>query len=233
MRYSPSRARREFDAWYNDALSLVQAAKRQQSQDRILRDGILCAGLFLTHARFENFFKDIVSSAIDRLNARRLLSRSLPGRLRAAHLVAHIPHLQLKRYYMDNNERKLLDSFHDALEQYDWEWALADHQGSLNASTIVGGKGYPSSVNLKTVFYKLGVDIFTECNRRMKTDVAKLLDSISDLRCEMAHLGLPSHLTEDDIEKKIKDLRSIVVTIDRIVHEQFVKPTGAPPSVVE
>ncbi|MBC7837677.1 MAG: hypothetical protein H7Y39_03410 [Nitrospiraceae bacterium] len=100
-------------------------------------------------------------------------------------------------------------------------WASASYKRILDASVLVESKGYPSSENLKIVFHKLGVSIFTECNRKMRTDVAALIDSIGDLRSEMAHLGVPSGITENDVEKKIKDLRNIVVTIDRIVHEQF------------
>jgi len=228
MQYTPSGPRQEFDAWVCDALTLVRAAKRQQPQNRIVRNGILCASLFLTHARFENFFKDIVSFALRHLNDKALPSKSLPGRLRAAHLVAQIPHLSMKHYYVYDNERELLDRLHGTLERDDWTWALALHKGSLDPSVIIGGKGYPSSDNLRSVFYKLGFpNIFAECNRRMKTDVTVLIDGIGDLRCEMAHLGLPSWITDDDIEKKIKDLARTVETIDRIVYDQFRKPTSA------
>jgi hypothetical protein len=209
-------------------LTLVHAAKKQPPRDRIVRDSILCASLFLTHARFENFFKDIVSFAITILNGRALSSKSLPGRLRAAHLVGQIPHPSLKHYYVYDNERVLLDSLHDGFSRGDWAWASELHKGSLDPSIILGSKGYPSSENLKSVFYKLGVEnIFAECSRRMRTDVAVLIDGIGDLRCEMAHLGLPSQITDDDIEKKIKDLARTAETIDRIVHDQFRKPTIA------
>jgi len=58
----------------------------------------------------------------------------------------------------------------------------------------------------------------------MRTDVEVLIDGIGDLRSEIAHLGLPSMITDHDVEKKIKELGRTVETIDRIVHELFRMP---------
>ena len=218
MGYAASRSRREFDLWLKEAVVLVGAARTQTGS---VREALLCASLFLTHARFENFFKDIVSFAVTKLNGKKVTCNSLPGRLRAAHLISQIPHRLLKRFYILNDERVLLDGLHEALGREDWLWAAAVHKGNLNASVVIGSNGYPSTENLKKVFYKLGIEIIYECSKKMKTDVEALLEGINGLRGEIAHIGLPPMMSDNDIEKKIKDLGRTVETIDRIVHERF------------
>ena len=143
MRYSPSRARRDFETWLSKALTLVVEARRQSGKNTIVRDSILCASIFLTHARFENFFKDVVSFAVTKLNERNLPCKSLPGRLRAVHLLSQIPHSALKRYYIQNDEKTLLDDLHNKVGKDDWAWGSATHKGNLNASVIMGSNGYP------------------------------------------------------------------------------------------
>lgn len=219
MGYKASRARREFDAWIVDALVLVQASRELSSQARVVKEGILCASLFLTHARFENFFRDIVSFAIQKLNRRSLSCKELPGRLRAAQLLSEIPHSHFKHYYVNNNERALVDSLHETLAKSDWWWASSRYTGDVNPRVVLGQKCYPSSENLKSVFYKLGIDVFAECGRELRMDVAATIDGISDLREEMAHLGMPSQITDSDIEHKIEVLKKIVRAIDKIVSE--------------
>lgn len=223
MRYTPTRARREFDTWIIDALVLVRAARKQATHSRVVADGILCAGIFLTHARFENYFRDIVSFAIEKINGENLLSKSLPGRLRAAHLTALIPHAHLKHYYIHGNERLFLDRLHNVIAESDWSWSFANYNGKVEPSIVIGQKGYPSVENLKSVFHKLGIDIVPECNHRLRTDVAAMIDDISGLRGVMAHLGMPTGLTSNDVEDKIGNLKKIVRVIDRIVHEKFMR----------
>jgi len=224
MRYSPSRARRDFETWLSKALTLVVEARQQAGKNSIVRDSILCASIFLTHARFENYFMDVVSFAVTKLNEKNLACKSLPGRLRAAHLLSQMPHPALKRYYIQSDEKALLDDLHDKVGKADWAWGSSNHKGSLDVSVIMGSNGYPSSDNLKKVFHKLGVQIFDECGRRMRTDVKALIDGIGDLRNEMAHLGLPPAMTEQDVEMKLKDLGRTVEAIDRAVHERLRAP---------
>lgn len=224
MRYSPSASRREFDLWLKEAVALVGASRTQTGN---VREALLSASLFLTHARFENFFKDIVSLAVTKINGKKVTCDSLPGRLRAAHLISQFPHRLLKRFYILNDERILLDELHEDLARKDWLWAAAINKGNLNASVVIGSNGYPSTENLKRVFYKLGIKIMDECSQRMKTDVEALLEGINGLRGEIAHIGLPPTMSDNDIEKKIKDLGRTVETIDRIVHERFRIRAGA------
>lgn len=52
-----------------------------------------------------------------------------------------------------------------------------------------------------------------------------MIDGISDLRGEMAHLGMPPGITGNDVEDKIDNLKKIVHVIDCVVHENFVRPS--------
>ncbi len=221
MAYSKTASRKEFDEWKKKALSTIRRANKSYTKKYNISDYMLCAVLILTHARFENYFKDIVKYTIDEINSAQMQTNSLPGRLREAELMAMLPHSYLKRYYMWENERNLLDKLNHMLNSSEWVWAKNDHVGMLTIRAVLNDQGYPSPKNLKNVFYKLGIDIFVELGKRLKTDAAVLLDSISGLRSEMAHIGMPPLVTPSDIGHKVSELARVVGCIDRIVQRKL------------
>jgi hypothetical protein len=223
MPYVKTRPRLDFEAWEKQAIKIVKKAKSLHLKNADISHCLICAALFLTHARFENYFKDVVKYLIDEISNRGLMSVDLPGRLRETHLLSSLPHQDLKIFYLMNDEKRILDHLYDSLKIGEWTWARNDHVGKLVADKVLGNFGYPSSDNIRRAFYKVGINIFAELGKRLRTDAVALLDSISGLRSEMAHVGMPPMITPGDIQIRINDLMKLVNSIDRVIQKEVRK----------
>lgn len=217
MPYRKSPARQDFDGWADEALRLARKADTRSVRGAGVSGCLLCGIWLLTHARFEGYFRAVVEYAVAQMSAACIESGTLPGRVREAQLLAVLPHPDFRRYYVDGNERTLLDNLHAALAVQEWTWATNSYVGPISAQAIIGDHSYPSLTNLRGTFYKLGIDIVDELRRGLKADAEKLLQSIGDLRCAMAHEGMPPGISPSDITRNIRQLARVVRCIDRAV----------------
>ena len=224
MGYKRSTARNEFEVWQARTLKVVAKAEKKYAVASDMSDYALCAALFLTHARFENYIRDICSSYVRELNSKSICAGLLPGRLRECALLAAFPHDWFKNYYIFDDERKLLDNLNTTLTPREWTWATNAFIGHLEPKEIIGNAGYPSPANFQRLFYKLGFsNIYGDLGKHLRTDIPSLLDGIGGLRCEMAHNGMPPLVTASDIAQKIKKLGLLVKWLDRLIHAKLSK----------
>lgn len=236
MPYTASKPRIEFDAWVGEAFRLIDEARARSNRDILVKRTLLSACIFLTHARFETFYKDLICSTLKDLESIGMQAHLLPGRLRAAHMHAALPHDALRAFYVTKDQRRLLDILHDHIDQADWSWTDRTKVISFRNESVLAGRSYPSKDNIKQAFAILGIDIYIECDKRMRTSVARRIDEINGLRGSIAHEGLPPSITVADIKTKVKTIKKIVEQMDRITADHcraIPRPTATatpPPS---
>lgn len=80
---------------------------------------------------------------------------------------------------------------------------------------IWGDKKYPSVENIKTLYYRLGIDnIFNNINSKGHKSYQLLLKSFTDKREAIAHQGAIS-LTYNDAVEQIKSIQEFVRMLDK------------------
>lgn len=220
MAYKTSAARRSFEqqAKIYQAKLIISDAK---TIDPGIREYVIAAAVFLTHATLENYIKEIFDAIGRIFCSPGVTSKDLPQELRifslskSANWESHYAYYQLR-----GDEVKLLSS----LKQIFNNPKISLIQGSsqaprLTGSDILTGKAYPSIENLEKIFSRIGINnLFDQISGILKADGKLLIKSFSDKRTELAHNAVMPGTSAQDIRSEIKKITSFIGAIDKICY---------------
>ena len=223
-----SSARRAFDLAvqaYKDVLLQTDA----QITEPQIRQYVISASVFLGHASFENFVRDLFDIFGKSFSLAGVQSGKLPKDLRVFILSQSA---QLQRHYgnyqASGDERKLLLSL-TALLTAPKKTLLIDSEQTpqLRGSEILAGKAYPSNENLERVFSRVGIaNIFDATSAVLKADSALLLKGFADKRTELAHNAVMPGTSARDISAELEKLEKFVAALDRVSYDHLTKLVG-------
>jgi len=220
MPYKKSKARKTLQLEFKGISERLRAVQRG-SIDQGVKEYVLAASIFLAHASLENYISDVFSDSAKGIQSVAKKGGDLPDNLRS-HLFLH--NLNKVKIYGAaiglNSEKEAIESLNNSLKGY--AGAVVDNSRDifiLNGKHIYTNYKYPSKDNLIRVFERVGVNkIFKVLSARMKRDSAAVLESIGDLRTQLAHTGQIPGISAKDIINRIGDVESFVGAMDRVLY---------------
>ncbi len=221
MLYAESIARKEFFLRTEGILKICQNATPKSigvpSPDIEL---LYQAAIFKTSAFIEEYLKDIISDWFHGAAINGFTAASLPDDLKWFSIVkAHMK--EYEQFFFSKDEKRLISGIKNTSQNQ----LLADASplsGLINPDTILSGRKYPSTKNIKRLFARIGIDdIFKLIDRREHRAFEPIIQSFLDVRQAIAHQN-PPELTLTDVVSQISNVHSFIAAIDR---ELFVHVT--------
>lgn len=214
--YRQSRARKQFDSALSDVLKAIRASHGKKVPTEV-RAYVLCAAMVLASASIEAYLEDILSCWCNAVGSSGKTATELPPELRA-HLINGTSMADAyKRYLMTGNETELRTAL--ALLFDDPETSLIVGSAPIptfDAKRIYGKKRYPSVDNIKSMFFRIGIDrIFGKLSRRMSRNAEFELQSFNDVRNQLAHQGKLVGISAADVKSCLERLRRFIGALDR------------------
>lgn len=227
MPYQPSsaivRLGAEFDA-LRTVLSNYIEARRDIPRD--VRKLVLMAAVLSSFAKLESYFDDLFdrfAKGLNGLHGTGSLS-SLDPKLRAVVLASEkmLEEAHRRLLGLDNpvdylqRLEKIVDS---PLLQF--ATAAAGKPISLTAASLHTNKKYPSPTNVKRIMCRIGAsNFFRDMSKRYHFDAENFLQSLNDIRTEIAHEGsLPVNMSSiADVRKYIGRVLSFAKRTDRVLY---------------
>jgi len=214
MPYAKSIARKEFILRTGSIQKICQNATPKSigvsSPDIEL---LYQAAIFKTSAFIEEYLKDIISDWFHRAAINGFTAASLPDDLKWFSIVnAHLH--EYEHFFYSKDEKRLINGIKNTRQNQ-----LLDDTSSLNGlihpDTILSGRKYPSTKNIKRLFARIGIaNIFNLIDRREHCAFEPIIQSFLDIREAIAHQSPPS-LTITDIISQIGNVQRFISAIDR------------------
>lgn len=230
MAYKTSSARRAFDQAVQSYRNVLLQTDAQITEPRI-RQYVISASVFLGHASFENYVRDLFDIFGKSFSLAGVHSCKLPNDLRVFMLSQSA---QLEKHYgnyqVSGDERKLLINLASLLTAPKKNLLIDSEQTPrLRGSEILAGRGYPSIENLERAFSRVGIaKIFDATSAVLKADSALLLKGFSDKRTELAHNAVMPGTSARDISDELEKLEKFVAALDRVSYDHLTKLVGQP-----
>lgn len=230
MAYKKSRAMKTFESDIKGYSEVLAKTDRQVTEPTI-RQYVISAAVFLGHASFENFIRDLFDILGTSLSTAGVHSKKLPSELRmflfsrSAHLEQHYA-----SYQSSGDERRLLQSL-SSLVKTPKRSLLHDNEQAprILGSEILASKTYPSSENLERVFSRLGIQkIFDATSALIGADSSLLLKGFADKRTELAHNAVMPGTSAADIRVELEKLQRFVAALDRVSYNHITQLVGQP-----
>lgn len=228
MAYKASIARRSFEQEIKNYRLVLRQTDFHVTEPRI-RQYVVSAAVFLGHASFENFIKDLFDIFAKSFSASGVQAKCIPDDLKmfvfskSANLEKHYAN-----YHANGDERRLLQNLASLLTNPSKTVLNSNDQApAMSGKTILGNKAYPSTENLERVFSRIGIpNIFAATTVILKTDSELLLKGLADKRTELAHSAVMPGTSAKDIRDDLKKLARFVAAIDRISYNHVAKHLG-------
>jgi hypothetical protein len=219
MAYAYSRARKSFHVSINDLISTSREADTAACSSMRARNLAHASAVILASTKVELYLEDLLLDWGLALANVGTQAGSLPYETRAYLLsggAAKSAHRKL--LLLDHGERQFLEIIAREL-RVAGEYRYA-RDGTIiiaqNIGSLLKDVKYPSEQNLKKLFYRCGIsNIFASMNSIARRDVLSLHQSFSDLRTQIAHVGLPVGINGRDARERIKDISAVVGYLDR------------------
>ncbi|MEJ7557080.1 MAG: HEPN domain-containing protein [Pedobacter sp.] len=226
MSYSKSRARKEFQA---EHIKLLRLAKKVSYKSSPLnydhKQLINQSCIFLLSARMEDYTKNLIEDLLYSFKNKRARLSDIPLNIRTKALLDNQV-VFYRNYYNSSDERILLNSIAVDKNYYKLLDGTETFISQVHPSNIIGTNKYPSTKNLKILYFRLGInDILTELNKKAKKDIKTSIESFLSLRESIAHQGA-SAITFEDITRHFKNIAEVIELKDRIVYSHIGKISG-------
>lgn len=228
MAYKTSQPRRTFDAdihGYRRVLSLVDLKPINPT----IRQYVVSAAVFLGHASFENYIKDLFGSLAKALSLQGVTTEKLPKELRMYLLAqsANWPS-HFANFNANGDERKLLQNLGNLLGNPSRFFMVDGVQvPSVVGMNLLSKKSYPSEDNLQRVFERIGIpNVFDVTSAILKANARLLLKGFADKRTELAHNAVMPGTSAQDIQDELKRFAAFVGAIDRVSYAHITKLVG-------
>ena len=181
---------------------------------------VLQAAIFKTSAQLEEYIKSSIYDWLHIAKRENCTAGSLPDELKwffisKAHVGAY------KSFINESNESRLFNLLKAKRENhlFDDSYSISN---IVTPSSVVGDRKYPSVKNIKSLFYRLGINnVFADVERKTRRQYAPLLKSFLDVRETIAHQN-PPDLTYNDIRYHVKNMQGFVSALDRVLFSHVV-----------
>ncbi len=217
-----------YSEWFRGDCSAILRHAKIAGTPSLIKNHLLCSLVILGFAKFENYLSARVSRCIKLVSDARLENRHLPCSLWIRQVDEEVLPL-FKQYIIDNDEVK----FHGALSSDKINDLLAKLgngvKQELDPEKVKSGLKYPTKKNIKKLSRRIGIgDAIALLSKSARFDVGMRLDSLNDLRCEMAHEQFPASISPKDVKRYLWDLIKISMAYDKIIkwHESHVLSFG-------
>jgi len=190
------------------------------------KDYVTAAIIFLTHAELENYIEDCFSHYALAIQSHGIKGSNLPIALQShlfiknANINAHFG-----KFIFNQSEKQLLESIGLALQGNAGD-VIRDSTlvPKFTGREIYQLQKYPSTDNLKKIFYRVGVDnLFNQLSSYLKQDSKSLLESLGGLRTQLAHTATLPGVTYKDVLDRIHDTMRFVGAMDRLLYKNMTK----------
>ena len=226
MPYSKSKARKEFEI---ELAKLLKLAKKVSYRTSPLsydhKQLINQSCIFLLSARMEDYTKNLIEDLIYSYRTNAAILKDIPKNVRTKTLLdKQVNHF--RQYYNSSDERTLLSNISIENSYYQIMDDATVFTSQIHSSNIIGTNKYPSTKNLKILYYRLGInDIIKDLNRIARKDIKTNIESFMSLRESIAHQGA-SAITFQDITRDFNNIGEAINYIDRIVYSHIKKESG-------
>lgn len=228
MSYKISSARRNFSQAVDAYKAVLRSTDVQVTEPRI-RQYVISASVFLGHASFENYVRDLFDIFSRSFSMNGVHANKLPQGLRlflfsqATQLEKHFAN-----YQASGDERRLTENLAPLLTAQKKNFLIDSEQTPLlRGSQILGSKSYPSNENLERVFARIGIaKLFDLTSAVLKADSALLLKGFADKRTELAHNAVMPGTSALDIIDELEKLADLVAAIDRVSYDHVTALLG-------
>lgn len=226
MPYSKSRARNDFES---ESFKLLKLAKKVSYKSSPLtyehKQLINQSCIFLLSARIEDYTKNLIEDLFYSYRTKGATLANIPKSVRTKVLLdKQVNHF--RTYYNSSDEKLLLRNISIDNNYYELLDDSIILSNQIHSSNIIGTNKYPSTKNLKILFYRLGIkDILNELHIKSKKDITTAVESFLSLRESIAHQGAPT-ITYVDIERHFKNINDTINYLDRVVYSHIKKESG-------
>ena len=183
----------------------------------------------LCSAKVEVYIEDFFTGWINKINTTDCLVSSLPNSIKAIHFNESFLKKLYKKLIFDNDESHFINTFSNEVDNP--IFTLADplkNSPRLYAEKILSKKKYPSPENFLLLFKRVGINnIFDEIGAASGQNLKNVLTSYNDIRTSISHSGSPIGLNDQDVIRKLLEMKKIICHIDRVLHKHVLSHTGA------
>lgn len=219
MPYRKSVARTVFESRVRDLKNTaLLASRKNRNIPSEVKDLTYHAAIFETSASLESYVKSLFEDFSFRIRQNGSTVDHLPPTLRTFIFIKRVAP-KFEGYFLTRDEKGLLA----ALDVANTFYNVARSGSTVGKTEAIEGvceeRKYPSPKNWTRLYQRIGIaDVFGTISGILARDAESLLDSLNDVRTEIAH-ETPPGLTIGDVTRHLNNMRDLVRALDRVTYD--------------